>query len=209
MSQSSADATTEWQWRSRPLMVGVLAVLTVFFFSGTLYQLVELNRRIENSPTLDAAALLQQTVCPPALSSAECMEYRRLNLAVSLEAHIIAKRHHQAGVTAMASIWSRYLGFITGMVLALVGAAFILGQLRDRGTQIEASNAAGKAAMSSASPGLVMVALGVVLMITTIITLHRLHTADAPIYFTGDPATLPRASTCDPVLEDCTEKAKP
>lgn len=186
MTQSIESTTTEWQWRSRPMMVSILAVLTLFFFSATLYQLLELNRKIEQSPRLDTVALLKQTGCPEALSNAECNEYRRLNLAVSLEAHVIARRHHQAGVTIMASIWSRYLGFITGMVLALVGAAFILGQLRDRGTQIEASMAGNKGALTSASPGLVMVALGVILMISTIVTLHNVATGDSPVYFIGD-----------------------
>ena len=110
-----------------------------------------------------------------------------------LEANLVARRHHQADVMLMASIWSRYLGFITGMILALVGAAFTLGQLRDRGTTIEAGASSAKATLTSASPGIVMAVLGVALMITTIVTVHQLSTRDAAVYFVGDT---PRQPIC-------------
>jgi hypothetical protein len=192
MNATAERSESAWRWKSRPMMVAILASLTLFFFSATFYQLSELNRRIESGPTIDAKALVAQSACPDTPFSPACLTMTRMNRAVMLEADLIARRHHQADVMLMASIWSRYLGFVTGMILALVGAAFTLGQLRDRGTTIEAAASSAKATLTSASPGIVMAVLGVALMITTIVTVHQLSTRDAAVYFVGDA---PRQST--------------
>jgi hypothetical protein len=207
MTATSEHSDTAWRWKSRPMMVAILVALTVFFFSATFYQLRELNLRIESGPTLDVNDLLAHSACTDNSVSPGCVEMTRMNRAVMLEANLLARRHHQADVMLMASIWSRYLGFITGMILALVGAAFTLGQLRDRGTRIEAGAANAKAMLNSASPGVVMAALGVALMITTIVTVHQLSTKDAAVYFVGDA---PRQSIGSIYVEPgANDKAQP
>jgi hypothetical protein len=192
MNTTAERSESEWRWQSRPMMVTILVALTIFFFSATFYQLAALNRRIESGPKVDSNALLADTACIDTQFTPGCLAMTRMNRALMLEANLIARRHHQADVNLMASIWSRYLGFITGMILALVGAAFTLGQLRDKGTKIEAGGSSAKATLTSASPGIVMSALGVALMITTIVTVHQLSTRDAAVYFVGDA---PRVST--------------
>jgi hypothetical protein len=183
------QAEAWWLSLTRHLMVAMLAALTIFFFCVTLYQLTELNRKIEDSPRLEPAELLRQTGCPDSLSQSDCVVLRRTKLAAMLEANTIARRYHQANVILMSSIWSRYLGFVTGMILALVGAAFILGRLRDTGTELEGSAANARAAIKSTSPGIVLATLGVLLMISTIVTLHQLNTRDAALYFDAETAT--------------------
>jgi hypothetical protein len=49
-------------------------------------------------------------------------------VAAVLEADALQRRYHQANANMLARVWTRQLGFITGMLLALVGAAFILGR---------------------------------------------------------------------------------
>ena len=156
MNTTGERSESEWRSQSRPMMVTILVSLTVFFFWATFHQLGELNRRIESGPTVDSNALLGQTACIGNNFTPGCLAMTRMNRALMLEATLIARRHHQADVNLMASVWSRYLGFITGMILALVGAAFTLGQLRDKGTKIEAGASSAKATLTSASPGIVM-----------------------------------------------------
>lgn len=179
---------TRWQRYMRPVMIGMLVALTVFFFVATLFQLVNLNTRIGESPRLDAATLFTQTTCSPNAAEPACLVQRRLSIAAALEVHTIALRHHEANVLLMAAIWSRYLGFVTGMILALVGAAFILGKLTDGGTDlgVEGEAVPVRLALATASPGIVMVISGVALMIVTIMTLHQFSTRDAAIYFAGE-----------------------
>lgn len=191
----NGKTASEWQWRSRPLMIGMLVTLSAFFFAATLYQLYDLNRRIDQSPQLDARALLAPAECRESPTSASCVELKRLNIGALLEANVVARRYHQASVLLMASIWSRYLGFVTGMILALVGAAFILGQLRDEGTHLEGEAGTAKLKLLSASPGLVLAVLGVVLMTIAMTTLHQLNTIDVPQYVSAPSG---RPSLADP-----------
>jgi hypothetical protein len=177
-------------------MVSMLAGLTIFFFAATLLQLVNLNSQIAATPRLDPASLAAMPSCPQPLSYDDCRSEQRLRVAVLLEANLIERRHHEASVQLMASIWSRYLGFSTGMILSLVGAAFILGMLSDGGTNIDMHDSAkaARVSLATSSPGLVMVIAGVALMVVNITTLHTLSVVDAPIYFTGDgrsPLPLP------------------
>ncbi|HEX5376050.1 MAG TPA: hypothetical protein VFW48_07820 [Solirubrobacterales bacterium] len=177
-----------WQSYLRPLMSAMLVGLTVFFFAATLFQLVNLNARINASPQLEPSTLLALSACPPAVVGEACLAERRLRMAALLEANALARRHHEADVQLMAAIWSRYLGFSTGMILALVGAAFILGKLSDTGTNLDFQDpaSAARATLTTSSPGLVMVVCGVVLMVVNITTLHRFGTVDTAIYFSGD-----------------------
>ncbi len=182
-----------WQAAMRPLMIVMLVGLTLFFFVATLFQVARLNERIDASPKLDSASLLLPAACAAGRSEAACGAERRTNIAVTLEAHTIALRHHEASVLLMAALWSRYVGFITGMILALVGAAFILGKLSDTGTTVGVGGegAAAKLALTTASPGIVMVIAGVVLMTLTITTLQQFSTRDAAIYFNGEAMAAP------------------
>lgn len=188
---TQSDGT--WQRYMRPLMIAMLVCLTVFFFVATLFQLVNLNTRIGASPKLDATTLFAQSACPPNTSESACVAHRRLTMAAVLEVNIIALRHHEANVLLMSAIWSRYLGFITGMILALVGAAFILGKLSDKGTKVgvEGETSPVRFMLATASPGIVLVISGVALMLITIVTLHQFSTRDAAIYFSGDGIKLP------------------
>jgi hypothetical protein len=184
-----------WQTAMRPLMIAMLVGLSLFFFMATLVQVARLNERIDAGPKLDVASLQASAPCAVGPAEGACVAERRLRVAVSLEAYTIALRHHEAQVLLMAALWSRYVGFITGMILALVGAAFILGKLGDTGTTVNvgAEAAAARLALTTASPGIVLVVSGVVLMMLTITTLQQFSTHDAAIYFSGEgrPAAVP------------------
>ncbi|MDN3370300.1 MULTISPECIES: hypothetical protein [Ralstonia solanacearum species complex] len=122
------NSDVRWQTAMRPLMIAMLVGTTLFFFAATLFQVARLNERIDASPKLDTTSMMAVPGCAAGRGESACVAERRLSIAVALEAHTIALRHHEAGVLLMAALWSRYVGFITGMILALVGAAFILGK---------------------------------------------------------------------------------
>jgi hypothetical protein len=69
------------------------------------------------------------------------------------------------------------------MILALVGSAFILGQLKIEAVNLSTDAPGWKATLQSTSPGIVMCVLGVLLMVSTIVTLHQLSTRDTALYF--------------------------
>jgi hypothetical protein len=175
--ESDVQYSQRWQERLLPLMVRMVVGLTLFFFIASLAQLVYLHTTIQKAPPLDLPKLM---VGPQSYRLKELPpEFQALAF---LEADVLERRYHQANVLLMSRVWARYLGFVTGMILSLVGAVFILGKLREEATELEAKGSAGAIQLRSTSPGLVMATLGVVLMIVTIVTHHEIATVDTPVY---------------------------
>lgn len=193
---SATQPDRPWQERLLPLMVRMIVGLTLFFFIASFVQLAYLHLTIQQAPRVDYATLLQE-------QDPERLSVSFQTLAV-LDAGILERRYHQANVLLMSRVWARYLGFVTGMILALVGAVFILGKLREETSEVSAEGTAGSLSLRSSSPGLVMTVLGVALMVTTIVTHHEIQTADSPVYLRlayEKPAAGPAAPTADPALD--------
>jgi hypothetical protein len=171
-----------WQQRMLPLMAQVLIGLTAFFFVVSLVQLTWLHTTIRRAPEINlepAFAAIDRT--PPA-SDTDRLRAAQLKTLAILDAGTMQRRYHQVNAALMARIWTRYMGFVTGMILALLGAMFILGKLKEPSE--------GTPSQQRSSPGLIMVTLGVALMIVTIAVNHRIDVTDAPGYMrTFDPAS--------------------
>jgi hypothetical protein len=208
-SARMARAEARWQRQLLPFMVTMVVGLTVFFFVASLVQLYHLQQRIEHGPSLDLDRVFGSPRSdPPGLSSREAIQWQTL---VALEAHALQRRYHQANVLLMARIWTRYLGFVTGMILTLVGAAFVLGRLREDATKLEGEAQNVKLGLTTASPGLVLAVLGTLLMVIAMVTQTEIAVKDSPVYLVGSepaappPRLLPRAagqpSGLDPAKE--------
>lgn len=181
-----------WQKRLLPLMVGLLVSLTGFFFIASFVQLYYLQTRIEQAPRLDLgpamaqldalARDMQDGKAGDQLAINNRLEYARWKTLSLLEANALQRRYHHAGVLLISRIWTRYLGFVTGTILAMVGAAFILGKLQEASSNLGAEGGLWKVSLTTASPGLVLATLGTVLMLATLATNMDLQVSDGPVY---------------------------
>ncbi|MCK4604419.1 MAG: hypothetical protein KAU41_06945 [Deltaproteobacteria bacterium] len=176
----------KWQERLLPLMSKMIVVLAVFFFLASLIQLIYLHISIEKEPKKEIAESFKGLSESSQLTFEENLETARFKAIIMLEANALGRRHHQANVLLMSRVWARYLGFVTGMILALVGAVFILGKLREPGSEVNAKTEVMAFSLKSASPGIILAVLGVSLMLTTIITHHEISITDVPVYITGE-----------------------
>ena len=181
--KDESTPTSRWQLNMLPLMVRMLAGVTFFFFIASLGQLFYLHGKIENAPSLDPKMLIYQPKCDEKCTPSDYLSIQRVNIAALLELNAISRRYHQANVALMARVWARYLGFVTGMILTLVGATFILGQVPSTETKIATKSESFQLSLQSASPGIILCVLGVVLMITAIITHHEIQSRDIAVYF--------------------------
>lgn len=181
-----------WQGRLLPLMAGMLVALTAFFFVASFVQLYYLQTRIERAPQLDLGPAmtwfdgfekdLRSGVVKDRTAFDQALQYGRWKTLALLEANALQRRYHQAGVLLISRIWTRYLGFVTGTILALVGAAFILGKLRETTSQFGTESALWKVSMTTASPGLILATLGTILMLTTLATNLEMQVNDGAVY---------------------------
>lgn len=103
-------------------------------------------------------------------------------LTTLLEADAVQRRYRQGAVALMARIWVNYLGFVTGMILSMIGAVFILGKLDFGKLDVDGKYRDATLQLKSTSPGIVLVILGVALMVLTIVTRHEITIKDQSLY---------------------------
>jgi hypothetical protein len=184
VAPSAADEShrDRWQLRLLPLMTGTLLSLTAFFLIVSLIQIAYLHRRIEQSPQVDLHQPISVLAPIRPSSAAEAIQLADGMSKVLLEANAMDRRYHQASVVLMARVWTSYLGFVTGMVLAIIGAVFILGRVQGTHTSMEAKVAEVNAALKTSAPGIVLAAMGMLLMIATLYVRYDITVSDRAIY---------------------------
>jgi hypothetical protein len=193
-----AERVYRWQLRLLPLIVRVLIGVTGFFFLVSLVQVGYLHWRIERDIPVDLAEpfkLLNVAGVEPA----DRREASALMINAVLEATALERRHHQGRVLLMARVWTTYLGFVTGMALSVLGAAFILGRVQGPGGNAKMELGAIKAELATAAPGLVLVFFGVVLMIAALIVHPMITVNDGAVYLRGMPQPVNATETKPPL----------
>ena len=156
----------QWQRRLLPFMIAVLIAVAFFFFFVTLWQIFYLQ-----SQMFDDTSKLYLTVEPT----------QTINPSV-LEAYLIDRRYDQARIFLASKIWITYMGFITGMILAVVGAAFVIGKLQTDRSTVEGGVHEVWWSFNSTSPGLILAALGTLVVSTSLIVNHKISVRDEAVF---------------------------
>jgi len=160
------------------LMSRMLVGLTMFFLLASLVQLFYLHARIADPPGTDFLKQLRTAI--PEQAGATSTD--PLAVYAALEGYALNQRYHQGNVLLMSRIWVSYLSFVTGMILCLVGASFILGRLREPTSTVGADSNVLRLSINSSSPGIILASLGTALIITAILTNHRIEIQDQSVY---------------------------
>jgi len=164
---------SRWQRRLLPFLVGTLGVLTVLFCAAIAWETRLIQTRMESALEIDLR---------PAVSQ----EFRS-NPAFLLEADLIERRYRAADAAALSRLYIMFLGFGTGMVLALVGATFVLGKISEQETSFDGGAPSFKASLHSGSPGIILAFLGTALMLSTIFSKTEISLSDRAVYMGGVP----------------------
>jgi hypothetical protein len=186
-AQHGGNEADRWQRRLLPLMIVMLCVLTVFFFVASLLQVYQVENQINNTPQLDLKTSLDKfDYKDPEVKVRDKIEHVRWATLSALEEASLKNRYHQANVLLITRTWIKYIGFVTGMILALVGAVFILGKLSEKESKLGGGNSWWNVSMSTTSPGLILALLGTILMVTTIAINPPIDVTDSPLYISED-----------------------
>lgn len=173
----------QWQRALLPVMTGTVLLAMAAFLAFSLLDTWSVRRGIENAPRLDLRADLAGVDCAKATYSpherGECLRWK---VAVLLEEHTVNRRYHQANVALLVRVSVKYLGFLTGMLMSLVGAVFVLGQLRDPGSKLAVEGSGLKGALDTSSPGLILAFLGTLLMLATVFVNPPTDVSDGNVY---------------------------
>lgn len=168
-----------WQNRLMPWMIAVPSVLIcAFIIIGT----IKLNgfEKFVYKGNREQSELNLPAPTDSGFHSAKYLEWYSL---VKMEELSINRRYNQGGVLLMSRIYIKYLGFFTGMILAIVGSVFIISKLKEEVTELEGSvQEKTKFKLVSSSPGIIFGLLGTMLMMTTILTHSEITVKDMPLY---------------------------
>jgi len=183
-----ARGTAGWQRHLLPLMVGTVVVGGAFFLIASALDIAFINRHVARHESVNLDPALAALERLGAGSGENALSAARFRMLASLEGSALDRRYHQANALLLFSVLTRYLGFMTGMILSLVGAVFILGKVSEAPTELDATTLAGKWGVRSSSPGILLATLGTVLMITAMQVQFDIKVADVPIYLSESPA---------------------
>jgi uncharacterized membrane protein len=99
-----------------------------------------------------------------------------------LEADALDRRYHQASALLMSRIWAKHLAFMTGMIMAFLGAIFILGKLSESPSAVSGGSSHWSFSITSASPGILLAFFGTTLVALSILIQGNIDVHDAPAY---------------------------
>jgi hypothetical protein len=145
-----------WQYHLLPFMKWFIVALTAAFFVFSAVDLDQVNDFIEaadqdqhphdvakddktasnSGQSTSTTQPVSVSEIPPVLMTGE--EYFRLRL-LALETDLVDKRFHLESAVLMSRIVVKQLSSITGIVMALLGALFILGKLSELPSKVEAA----------------------------------------------------------------------
>jgi len=182
----------KWQERLLPTMNGLLVGLTIFFFLTTFGQMAYLHWSILQIPEVNISQTSAESLITSTDTFEDRMNARELEVRSRMEAFIVTQRYRQVSVLLMAGLWIRYLGFITGMILALVGASFVLGKLREPNQKFTGKFSWIDISLRTTSSGVILAVLGVILMFATILNKDFYNVSDSNVYLfpvQGAPTT--------------------
>lgn len=175
----AADLQT-WQGKLLPYMMAGIAALALLFFVGTFWNYTRLQERLahQDPDIVVAIEKLRGTAASPA--------YQDWYMRVVLEERAMRSRHHQNAAVIESRVWTRFMGFITGMVMVMAGCIFILGKL-DATFDGSVKAQGNEGVLKTNSPGLVLAVVGSVLIAISLVVSVNIEVTDRPVYI-QDPS---------------------
>jgi len=186
-----------WQRRLLPFMTWFIVALAVLFFGLSLLNLLQVGSYIEIEHGTEIRTLIQQQIEKeseeiPLLTPDQAYRHSLL----LLEADVLDRRYHQASALLMSRIWTKQLAFMTGMIMAFLGAIFILGKLSEGRSTISGGASDWQTSISSSSPGIILTFFGTVLLVVALLVQTTISVQDGPVYAYG---TAPKPAGAGPV----------
>jgi uncharacterized membrane protein len=194
----------DWQKRMMPwLIIAPSALILIFILLATV-QLRSFESHIYQSDSLNISKSLPKVDSVTIDTSITTkLGYLKLYALTKMEEYSINRRYNQAGEILVSGIYTKYMGFFTGMILAIVGAIFIISKLKEDTSNLEGTiNEHINFKLVSSSPGIVFGVLGTLLMVTTIFKTVESNVTDAPLFLNYQNVEQPKGNDENAALND-------
>ena len=175
-SKSERDLQ-RWQSRLVPFMTGSLVVMGVIFFTATLWLFVDLTQRTQYRQS-DLVSVMdslpKEAMADPA--------YREWYVRAVLEKSALEQRFTMQSMVVQGRLWTRVMGFLTGMILCFSGSVFVLGKMREPAIQASVESSVLKTAVATSSPGMFLALAGTLLIALSLYVPARVESSDVAVY---------------------------
>jgi len=174
----------KWQSKLLPWLVALPTLLILLFIYLSTKQLNDFSKDVGNYKTSEIDKLVsnipdKNSILGENIKNNNFLQYY---MTVKMEEQLVNKRYTQGGSLLLARLYAQYLGFITGMILAIVGSVFIIAKIKEAETKFDASVEGKTLSFASTSPGVIFAFLGTILMIITITSHNQIQVTDSPTY---------------------------
>jgi hypothetical protein len=169
------DYNEETQRKMMPIAIGTVLFLIVAFVTISLFGILKIREQLNNSPNfiVDATGFAKHI---------QDQGFDNNSMSAALEEYVLASKYHQARVLTLTNVITQYFGFLTGMILALIGCVFILSKIREDISDVELKDFI-RFKITSSSPGIILTLFGTILILSTINIKHTIDIRDDSIYF--------------------------
>jgi hypothetical protein len=194
-TKSESEHLYYWQNRLIWWMTIVPTILILVFIILATLQLNRFNQEIISYKESELEPVYMSYGEGKTVSYQDNADYIKFYTLAKMEDLSMRKRYSQAGVLLMSRVLTKYFGFFTGMILAIVGAVFIISKLQEERSDIEGSVSDNiKLKMVSSSPGVIFGILGTILMLATILQHSEINVKDMPLYLNSGNLAIPSAA---------------
>jgi len=177
-----------WQSRLLPFMIGSLIVVALCFIATTLWFFHDLEQRLEYRTT-DVTAVVEH-LAGPSDAKQNDQAYRDWYIRAVLEGVALQQRFNVQATVVKGRLWTRFMGFLTGMLLALTGCVFVLGKLRES-VNFGGEGQGFKATLATSSPGVFLAFLGTVIIAIALIVQTTVESSDTSVYLSRQVQEIP------------------
>lgn len=181
-SKETQAQIARWQRRLLPWLVTMPTVLILLFVLLATQQVQHFNKvvDIKEQSLYDAMVAANPHVLE---SRKENLDMVKWITMTKMEEESLHKRYYQGGLLLLSRIFIKYLGFLTGMIMAIVGSVFIIGKMSEDTSKIEGSSGDKiRFSVVSSSPGILFGLMGTLLMLATILQHNEITVTDQPQY---------------------------
>ncbi|MBK6629340.1 MAG: hypothetical protein IPJ87_01910 [Flavobacteriales bacterium] len=186
--------------RLQPLLL-LLPMLMIAGFMVLGYQQArEFKEAVVDRPQPELDRLFGGAGADSTLSVDQRFALEQWRTLALLEQEVVARRYEQAGLLLVSRILVKYLGLLTGMIMAIAGSIFIIGRIREEATRVSGEWQQAKVAVRSSSPGILFGLMGAALMGLAIVHHQGVTTQDSPLYL--HPANTYLIQPTRPVLDE-------
>ena len=183
-SPQEIEQVNVWQKKLLPWLITMPTILILLFIYLATRQMERFNAVIDAKTESAIDRLIPSNADSAVYNKLKGnMDYIRWITLARMEEKSLDRRYSQGGLLLVSRIFTKYLGFFTGMILAIVGSVFIIGKMQEEKTDLEGAMGENmKMKLASSSPGIIFGVLGTILMLSTILQHTEIAVSDQPLF---------------------------